>query len=152
MNKKVYFITGGGTGGHIYPAVAVADELLNSGLAQRIYYVGNPNNLEASIVKDKDYEFLPVISFGMPRKVSLELLKWGCGMFLAWIKCLIYIKKYKPDVIFGTGGYVSAPTLMAGAVLRVPFVMHDCDANPGLVTRKLSQYAKSISLDRKSVV
>lgn len=145
-NQKTYFITGGGTGGHIYPAVAVADELLNYKTTEKVYYVGNPNNLEASIVKDKDYEFLPVISSGMPRKISFELIKWGFRMVHAWFECCKYIYKYKPDVIFGTGGYVSAPVLFAGMTMRVPFVMHDCDANPGLVTRKMSPYAKSISI------
>lgn len=146
MNNKTFFITGGGTGGHIYPAIAVADELLIADAQNKIYYVGNPNNLEFSIVKDKNYEFLPVISSGMPRKIGGAILKWAIQMFHAFIKCCIYIKKYKPDVIFGTGGYVSAPVLMAGIVMKVPFVMHDCDANPGLVTRKLSPFAKSISI------
>lgn len=144
--KKTYFITGGGTGGHIYPAVAVADELLKLENTQKIFYVGNPNNLESSIVKDKNYTFLPVISSGMPRKVGIDLFLWGFKMFCAWIKCCYYILKYKPDAIFGTGGYVSAPVLFAGMTMKVPFVMHDCDANPGLVTRKLSPYAKSISI------
>lgn len=144
--NRIYFITGGGTGGHIYPAVAVADELLKSTNTKKIFYVGNPNNLEASIVKDKNYTFLPVVSAGMPRKLSLSFIVWTFKMFFAWIKCCSYIKKYKPDVIFGTGGYVSAPVLMAGITMNVPFVMHDCDANPGLVTRKLSPYAKSISI------
>ena len=146
MSKKTYFITGGGTGGHIYPAIAVADELLKDETTEKIYYVGNPNNLEAVIVKDKNYEFLPVISSGMPRKISFELIKWTFKMFFAWLKCCTYIKKYKPDVIFGTGGYVSAPVIIAGITMKVPFIMHDCDANPGLVTRKLSPYAKSISI------
>lgn len=146
MSKKTYFITGGGTGGHIYPAVAVADELLKDETTEKIYYVGNPNNLEAVIVKDKNYKFLPVISSGMPRKISFELIKWTFKMFFAWLKCCSYIKKYKPDVIFGTGGYVSAPVIIAGITMKVPFIMHDCDANPGLVTRKLSPYAKSISI------
>lgn len=145
-NKKTYFITGGGTGGHIYPAITVADELLKSENTEKIYYVGNPNNLEYSIVKDKNYEFLPIISSGMPRKMGVEFVKWSFQMFSALMKCVIYIKKYKPDVIFGTGGYVSAPALMAGILTKTPFVMHDCDANPGLVTRKLSPYAKSISV------
>ena len=145
-NKKTYFITGGGTGGHIYPAVAVADELLNLASTEKIYYVGNPNNLEASIVKDKNFEFLPVISSGMPRKISFALILWGFKMLHAWFECCKYIFKYKPDVIFGTGGYVSAPVLFAGMTMRVPFVMHDCDANPGLVTRKFSPFAKSISI------
>lgn len=146
MNKKRYFITGGGTGGHIYPAIAVADELMNRGDTEVIYYIGNPNNLEASIVKEKNYIFLPVISSGMPRKVSFKFVKWSFGMFCAWIKCIWYIKKYKPDIIFGTGGYVSAPVLFAGMTMGIPFVMHDCDANPGLVTRKLAPFARSISL------
>lgn len=146
MNKKTYFITGGGTGGHIYPAIAVADELLTLKNTNKIYYVGNPNNLEASIVKDKNYEFLPVLSSGMPRKISFELIKWTCQLIIGWLKCCGYIKKYKPDIIFGTGGYVSAPVLLAGMTMKIPFVMHDCDANPGLVTRKLSPYAKSLSI------
>ena len=143
---RKYFITGGGTGGHIYPAVAVADELLAHEDTEKIYYVGNPDNLEASIVKDKDYEFLPVKSSGMPRKLGLKFVKWMFGMFYAWLKCCKYIYQYKPDVIFGTGGYVSAPVVLAGAFMRVPFVLHDCDANPGLVTRKLAPFAKNVSV------
>lgn len=146
MNKKTYFITGGGTGGHIYPAIAVADKLLKEESTEKIYYVGNPNNLEAEIVSQKNYEFLPVNSSGMPRKISFQFVIWTCRLFLAWIKCCKYIKLYKPDAIFGTGGYVSAPVLLAAITMKVPFVMHDCDANPGLVTRKLSPYAKSVSI------
>lgn len=145
-NKKTYFITGGGTGGHIYPAVAVADELFRLSTTEKIFYVGNPNNLEASIVKDKNFEFLPVISSGMPRKVSFEFIIWVFKMIHAWFVCCKYIYKFKPNAIFGTGGYVSAPVLFAGITMRVPFVMHDCDANPGLVTRKLAPFAKSISV------
>lgn len=146
MNKKTYFITGGGTGGHIYPAVAVADALLEQEDTEKIYYVGNPNNLEASITADKKYDFLPVISSGMPRKISFDFIKWTFQLISGWLKCCKYIKQYKPDVIFGTGGYVSAPVLLAGMTMRTPFVMHDCDANPGLVTRKLAPYAKSLSI------
>ena len=62
------------------------------------------------------------------------------------LKCCFYISKYKPDAIFGTGGYVSAPVLFAGMIMKVPFVMHDCDANPGLVTRRFAPFAKSISV------
>ena len=145
-SKKTYFITGGGTGGHIYPAIAVADELQKLSTTEKIYYVGNPNNLEATIVNDKDFEFLPVISSGMPRKISFDLIVWAFKMIHAWIVCCKYILKHRPDAIFGTGGYVSAPVLFAGITMRVPFVMHDCDANPGLVTRKFSPFAKSVSV------
>lgn len=146
MNKKTYFITGGGTGGHIYPAIAVAEGLLEQSDTEKIYYVGNPNNLEASITKDKVYTFLPVNSSGMPRKATFMFFKWSFQMLFACIKCCFYIFKYKPDLIFGTGGYVSAPVLAAGIIMRVPFIMHDCDANPGLVTRKFAPFAKSVSV------
>ena len=138
-----YFITGGGTGGHIYPAVAIVDYLKDDG---EIFYVGNPRNLEFDIVKHKGYKFLPVHVHGMPRKACLDLLKWSVQLGFAVIKGFYYILKYKPDVIFGTGGYVSAPVLIAAALLRKPFVMHDCDAQPGLVTRYLSPYASGVSL------
>ena len=146
MPKKVYFITGGGTGGHIYPAVAVADALNSMEDTEKIFYVGNPNNMEKTIVESKNYDFLPVYGFGMPRKFSIEFVKWLYFMFTGWLKCCYYILKYKPNAVFGTGGYVSAPVLFASITMRIPFVMHDCDANPGLVTRKLAPYAKSVSV------
>lgn len=149
---KNFFITGGGTGGHIYPAIAVADEILKTVPDAKIFYVGNPDNLEASIVKDKPYTFLPVKSSGMPRKASPTFIKWSVKMLFAWVKCCYYIVKYKPDIVFGTGGYVSAPVLFGAITMKIPFVMHDCDANPGLVTRKLSPYAKSVSLAFKEAV
>lgn len=142
-NKPKIFITGGGTGGHIYPAVAVAEALKDD---FKVYYVGNPRNLEFDIVRQKGYEFLPVSVQGMPRRATIDLIEWSAHLCLAIIKSVFYIIKYRPDVVFGTGGYVSAPALMAAKLFRVPFVMHDCDANPGLVTRKLSPYAKSVSV------
>ncbi|MBR5555577.1 undecaprenyldiphospho-muramoylpentapeptide beta-N-acetylglucosaminyltransferase [bacterium] len=142
--KRTYFITGGGTGGHIYPAIAIADELVERG--NDVFYVGNPSNLEFEITSGKPYKFLPVNVHGMPRKASLALIKWMFELGLAVIKSIGYIKKHKPDVIFGTGGYVSAPALMAGKIVGIPYMLHDCDANPGLVTRKLAPWAKCVSL------
>lgn len=142
--KGIYFITGGGTGGHIYPAVAIADELLARGY--NVFYVGNPNNLEFDIVKQKGYDFLPVNIHGMPRKLSFTLIKWVFELGFAVVKAFGYIKKYKPHAIFGTGGYVSAPALIAGKLTGTPYMLHDCDANPGLVTKKLAVGAKCVSL------
>ena len=137
-----YFITGGGTGGHIYPAIAVADSLNND----EIFYVGNPKNLEYEIVKQKGYKFLPINIHGMPRKVSFELFKWAFQLNFAVIKSIYYILKYKPDAVFGTGGYVSAPALIAAKILNIPYMMHDCDAQPGLVSRRLAPYAACVSV------
>lgn len=144
MSKRTYFITGGGTGGHIYPAVAVADELVKDG--QNIYYIGNPKNLEYDIVASKGYKFLPVNVHGMPRHLGFDLIKWTFQLGLAVVKSVGYILKYKPDAVFGTGGYVSAPIMIAARILGKPYMMHDCDAQPGLVTRKLAPHATIVSV------
>ena len=142
--KYTFFITGGGTGGHIYPASAVADSLKDKG--HKIFYVGNPDNLEFSIVSQKGYDFLPVNVHGMPRGAKLALVKWGFELGIAVLKSVGYIMKYKPDAVFGTGGYVSAPALLAAKITKTPYMLHDCDAKPGLVTRKLSSGAAAVSL------
>ena len=142
--KATFFITGGGTGGHIYPAVAIADELCEKG--ENIYYIGNPDNLEYEIVNQKGFKFLPVRVHGMPRSAGLGLVKWCFELSFAIMKSCFYILKYKPDAIFGTGGYVSAPALIAAKILKIPYMMHDCDAKPGLVTRKLAPWASAVSL------
>lgn len=150
--KYVYFITGGGTGGHIYPAVAVADALMQDEETKDLFYIGNPKNLEYDIVKQKGYKFLGINVHGMPRRFSFDFVKWAFQLWVAWLKCCFYLLKYKPNVVFGTGGYVSAPILLAcisfikGKTRPTPYMMHDCDAQPGLVTRKFSNHAKCVSL------
>lgn len=144
--KYVYFITGGGTGGHIYPAVAVCEELKNDHETREIYYIGNPKNLESEIAQKYGYKFLDVNISGMPRKLSLKMVKWFFKLQIAILKSMFYIKKYKPNVIFGTGGYVSAPALFAGAIAGVPIMIHDSDAQPGIVSKYIAPNAQCVSL------
>lgn len=144
--KYTYFITGGGTGGHIYPAIAVCDELRKDSETKEIYYVGNPNNLEFEITKKLGYKFLPIKISGMPRKFGLKLIFWFFEFQFAILKALYYVKKYKPNAVFGTGGYVSAPALFAGALDGVPYMIHDSDAQPGIVSKYIAPSAKCVSL------
>lgn len=144
--KYTYFITGGGTGGHIYPAIAVCDELKKDLETKEIYYIGNPNNLEFEITKKLGYKFLDVNVSGMPRKFGFKFVKWFFQLQIAILKALYYIKKYKPDAIFGTGGYVSAPALFAAGAEGVPFMIHDSDAQPGIVSKYIAPNAKCVSL------
>ena len=146
-NKKVYFISGGGTGGHIYPAITIADELLREDDTQKIYYVGNPKNLEYEIVQAREsIDFLPVNVSGMPRKFSFKFIRWCVDLEISIWKCIFYILKYQPDAIFTTGGYVSAPVAFAAMLLRKPFMIHDCDAHPGLVSQNVAPFAKCVSV------
>lgn len=142
-NNK-YFVTGGGTGGHIYPALAVADKLTEQGA--KVYYVGNKRNMEYELATQKGYKFLHVSIKGMPRSLNIKLFWWGVKLVKAILRSIRYIKKYKPNAVFATGGYVSAPMIFACRITKTPYVMHDCDAMPGLVTRRLSTRAKYVSL------
>ena len=142
-SKKVYFVTGGGTGGHIYPAIAVADALSEE---NKVYYVGNKRNMEFELSLQKGYKFLHVGVSGMPRKLNPKFFYWGVRLVRAIFYSIAYIKKYKPKAVFATGGYVSAPMIFACIITKTPYMMHDCDAMPGLVTRRLSRRAKFVSL------
>ena len=142
--NKVFFVTGGGTGGHIYPALAVADALKGEG--NKVYYVGNKRNMEFKLASNKGYKFLHVGISGMPRKLNPKFFYWGIRLIRAILYSIKYIRKYKPNAVFATGGYVSAPMIFACIITKTPYMMHDCDAMPGLVTRRLSKRAKKVSL------
>lgn len=144
--KNTYFVTGGGTGGHIYPAIAVCDALKNDAETSEIFYVGNPDNLEYGIATQKGYKFLPVKVSGMPRKLNFGIIVWFFNLQLAIFKALFYLFKYKPNAVLGTGGYVSAPALLACMIKGTPFMIHDCDAQPGIVSRYVAPNAKAVSL------
>ncbi len=146
-NNKVYFISGGGTGGHIYPAFTVVEKLLKEDDTEKIYFIGNPNNLEFEIAKNyPQVEFLPVDVSGMPRKLNFSLLKWCFQLLKAYLKACSYVNKYKPNAIFTTGGYVSAPIVLAAISKNKPYMIHDCDSIPGLVSKMAAPKAKVVSV------
>lgn len=144
--KYTYFITGGGTGGHIYPAIAVAEALRKDETTKDIYYIGNPDNMEYKIVKQARFKFLPVQVSGMPRRLGFSFIKWGIELEFANWKALYYLWKFKPDAILGTGGYVSAPALFASNIIKTPYMIHDCDAQPGIVSKFVAPMAKAVSV------
>ncbi len=144
--SRTYFVTGGGTGGHIYPALAVADALSADTDDTKVYYVGNKRNMEFELATKKGYKFLHVSVSGMPRGLNPKFFIWGVKLVKAILRSIRYIKKYKPNAVFATGGYVSAPMIFACILTKTPYMMHDCDAMPGLVTRKLCKRAKYVSL------
>jgi len=148
MNKSklIVVITGGGTGGHVYPALAVAQKLKIDEDVEKIYYIGCNKNMEATIIPKEGFEFFSISISGMPRNSLLSLFGWGKQLLTAIIQAILFLKKIKPDVIFGTGGYVSGPVLIAAVLLKIPFVIHDSDAHPGIVSKFIAPYAKAVSV------
>ena len=141
---KIFFITGGGTGGHIYPALTLAKKLVSEGF--KVYFVGNKRNLEYKIALENGLNFLDVNVSSMPRKASLNFIFWGFQTFFASLVAIFYALKYKPNAAFATGGYVCAPILFASRILNIPYILHESDIHPGLVTKLFAKGAKCVSL------
>ena len=145
-NFKTVFITGGGTGGHVYPAVAIYERLVAECGDGNVYYIGDPGKLDKHVAEENNMNFLPVIVSGMPRKFSFTIFSFLFELFLESIRCIGYIIKYKPSVIIGTGGYVSAPAMIAAILTGIPIILHDPDAYPGVVTRRIAPFAKHVNI------
>lgn len=142
-------VTGGGTGGHIYPALAVAESMKSQPDVEAVTYVGKTDGLESELVPQNGIDFEGVSFYGMPRGKSpllpFKLLAWGLKLQQAKAHARQILQRLKPDVVFGTGGYVSAPVLMAAHSLKIPYVVHEPDAKPGLVNQLMSRNAAIIT-------
>lgn len=138
-------VTGGGTGGHIYPALAVAQALMKETDGVEVLYVGNATSLESDLVPKQGIPFESITFSGMPRGGGLgrmiALSQWLMQLISAINAAKAILKRYTPHVVLGTGGYVSAPVLFAAKALKIPYVVHEPDAMPGLVNRLMSRWA-----------
>ncbi|SFS50048.1 UDP-N-acetylglucosamine--N-acetylmuramyl-(pentapeptide) pyrophosphoryl-undecaprenol N-acetylglucosamine transferase [Marininema halotolerans] len=138
---KRVMLSGGGTGGHIYPALAIADAVRRRHPEAELGYIGTTDGLESRIVpKVDDIAFFDVEIQGFKRKLSLDNMETIAKFIRAVKKCKAYIRQFRPDVVVGTGGYVSGPALYAAAKLGVPTLILEPDVLPGLTTRFLSRY------------
>lgn len=142
-------VTGGGTGGHIYPALAVAEAMQADPEVESVTYIGKTGGLESELVPQHGMDFRGIEFYGMPRNknplLPFKLLAWLAKLEQAKRKAKAYLAEIRPDVVFGTGGYVSAPVLMAARDLKIPYVVHEPDAKPGLVNQLMSKHAAVIT-------
>ncbi|MDW7728562.1 MAG: undecaprenyldiphospho-muramoylpentapeptide beta-N-acetylglucosaminyltransferase [Bacillota bacterium] len=138
-------IGGGGTGGHIYPALALARHASKAEQAAEILFVGSVNGLERKIVPSAGFKLLTIPASGFRRSIK------GIGvtirdLFNGVNAARKIIGEFKPDVILGTGGYVAAPLVIAGVLERYPVVIHEQNALPGMTNRWMSPFVKKVCL------
>lgn len=139
-------LTGGGTGGHIYPALSVAEQLMGDPDVEAILYIGAKNHPEEKLARQCGLDFVGIQVSGLPRRLSPRLITWPFEMSAAVLQARNILRKFKPTVVLGTGGYASAPPLAAANGLGIPTAVHEPDAHPGLVNRLLGKKATLISL------
>lgn len=138
-------ITGGGTGGHIYPALAIASELKNKGW--EILYIGSKARMEADIVPEAGFDFKGLPLMSLPRSLSWKILSSPYYNIISFFKTLKIIKNYQADLIIGTGGFVAGPVVLAGAILRKKTIIHEQNAYPGLTNKLLAKFVDKICLN-----
>ncbi len=129
-------ITGGGTGGHVYPALALAEELVRRGFpSDRIGFVGARRGLEATAVPEAGFAIDLLPGRGLQRRVTLANLGALWGSVVAFFRALRIVGRERPAVVVGVGGYASLPCVVAARLRRIPVVVHEQNAVPGLANR-----------------
>lgn len=146
---KIIFACGG-TAGHINPALAVADTLREQDPSVEILFVGNPNRMEARLVPQRGYDFAPIVVEGFHRsfkpKSIIHNFKSLFYALTAGSKVNRILEDFKPDVLVGTGGYVSGPVLRTAAKKGYKTITHESNAYPGVTTKILTRYVDKILL------
>ena len=136
-------MTGGGTAGHINPALAIANTIKKNIPSAEIEFVGTKRGLENTLVTKEGYKLHHVNIMGVSRSLSLQNLKAACLMITSQFEAKKIIKQFKPDIVIGTGGYVCWPALKVAARMGIPTLAHESNARPGLAIKQLQG-----SLDR----
>lgn len=142
MSKKTVLVMAGGTGGHIFPGIAVADELKSQGW--NVHWLGTAKRMEASIVPQHGYDISFINIAGIRNKSWQTWLKTPFKLMQSVMQSIKVIRQVNPDVVLGMGGYASAPGGFAAWLLGKPLVLHEQNAVAGLSNRFLSNIASKV--------
>ncbi len=144
-----YIFCGGGTAGHITPAVAIADAIRETDTDASILFIGREGGGENRAITNAGYPLRTVNVKGLQRRLSAENLRRASLMFGAIRESRRMIREFSPDIVIGTGGYVSGPVLYAARREGIPTVIHESNSTPGLVSRICSRFSDLVLLNFK---
>lgn len=139
-------IAAGGTGGHIYPGIAVAKEIVRRDAASEILFVGTARGLETKIVPDSGFQLSLINSAGLKSVGFAGKIKGMMILPKSFLEARQLLREFKPDVVVGAGGYVSGPVLMMASFMRIPTLVMDSNALPGFTNRQLARFVDKAAL------
>lgn len=144
--NKTYkiIISGGGTGGHVFPAIAIANGLREVLSSVEILFVGAKGKLEMTKVPEAGYRIIGLNISGFQRSLSIQNLLFPFKLIISLIRSFFIIGRFKPDVAIGVGGYASGPLLFAAAKKGVPTVLQEQNSYPGITNKMLAKHAQKI--------
>ena len=137
-------LSGGGTGGHVYPAIAIANKIKENHPDAQFLFVGTSTGIEADIVPKNGYEIKTITVQGFKRKIDLDNVKRGFKLMKGLNEARKIVKEFNPDIVIGTGGYVSGPVLFCAGSTNAVTVVHEQNSFPGVTNKILSKKADLI--------
>jgi UDP-N-acetylglucosamine--N-acetylmuramyl-(pentapeptide) pyrophosphoryl-undecaprenol N-acetylglucosamine transferase len=139
-------LAGGGTGGHVFPAVAIAEELKRRDPDLQLMYLGKSDSIEERVAGQRAIPFRAIQVEGLPRdnalKMSRALLKVSVGL----VQSIAILSRFRPQAVIGTGGYASLPPVVAASLLRIPTLIHEQNCVPGKANRICSRFADIVTV------
>ena len=144
MNKNRIILSGGGTGGHIYPAISIANELLFRDKNSEILFVGANNKMEMNIVPKYGFDILGLWISGFNRTNFLKNILVPLKLLISIFQSLIIIMRFKPNIVIGTGGYASGPIMYVANILNIPTLIQEQNSYPGITNKLLSKKVNKV--------
>ena len=139
-------IAAAGTGGHINPGIAIANKIMEKEPDSKIIFIGTPRGLENDLVPRAGYELKTIDAYGINRKINLDNIKRLYKTTKSVGEAKKILKEFKPEVVIGTGGYICVSVGIAANRLKIPIVLHESNAFPGVAIKLLSKKAKAVLL------
>jgi UDP-N-acetylglucosamine--N-acetylmuramyl-(pentapeptide) pyrophosphoryl-undecaprenol N-acetylglucosamine transferase len=137
-------ITGGGTGGHIFPALAIANEFKSRYADAEVLFVGAKGKMEMTRVPDAGYKIIGLWISGIQRKLTFSNLMFPIKLISSYFKARAILKQFKPDAVIGTGGYASGPILLAAIRNNIPSLVQEQNSYAGLTNKRLGEKVQKI--------
>ena len=145
-------ISAGGTGGHIFPAIAIINKIKKEEPNSEFLYIGTDDRMEKDLIPELGIKYEAIKITGFKRKLTLDNFKTAYYFIKARLRCKKIIKEFDPDIVIGTGGYVTAPVVWAGKKLGKKTFIHEQNSVVGLSNRYLSKYADKIGVSFSSTL
>ncbi len=144
MNKYRIILSGGGTGGHIYPAIAIANELKSRYPESEFLFVGAMDKMEMEKIPEAGYKIEGLWISGIQRKLALKNLVFPLKLIVSLLRSRKILKTFKPNVVIGTGGFASGPLLQVAASKKIPCLIQEQNSYPGITNKILSKKVNKI--------
>ena len=151
MNLKRIIFSGGGTGGHIYPAISIANELISRDGNSEILFIGSKNKMEMRIVPNYGFKIFGLWISGFNRKNYIKNIFLPLKLIVSLLQSFIIIKKFKPNIVIGTGGYASGPVMYVANLLKIPTLIQEQNSYPGITNKLLCNRVNKICVAYKNL-